>query len=183
MSCFGFMKCFNQEPKRVLILGLDGSGKTTLIYLLKYKEVITTLPTVGFNIEELQIAKRLRVRLWDVGGHHKVRHLWTHYYMTTAGIIYMIDSSSKDRLKESKEEFYKILKHRDVKEHIPVLLFANKQEMEGALSVNEIIEFFELKEYVSNPWCMQECSTQKQEGVWKGMETFSEMVKQNKRLY
>ena len=180
MSCFGLFKCFEQEPKRVLILGLDGSGKTTLIYLLKYKELITTLPTVGFNIEELYIAKRLKVRLWDVGGHFKVRHLWTHYYMTTAGLIYMVDSSCEERMQESKDEFYKILKHPDVKEHIPVLIFANKHELEGALSVDDIIEFFELKKFVSNPWCVQNCSTHRQEGIWKGIGIFSDMVKYSK---
>ncbi|KAI6648904.1 ADP-ribosylation factor-like [Oopsacas minuta] len=180
MSCFGLLECFNKEPKRVLILGLDGSGKTTLTYLLKYKELITTLPTVGFNIEELQIAKKLTVRLWDVGGHHKVRHLWTHFYMTTSGIIYMIDASTRERLKESKDEFYHVLKHPDVKENIPVLIFTNKIDIEGSLSINEIIEYFELKEFVTNPWCVQNCSTQTQEGVWKGIKIFSDMIKQNK---
>ena len=180
MSCFGFFKCFDKEPKRVLILGLDGAGKTTLMYLLKYKELITTLPTVGFNIEELFIARKLKVRLWDVGGHIKVRHLWTHYYMTTAGIIYVVDSSCKERMKESKEEFYKILKHPDVKENVPILIFANKMELEGGLSVDDIIELFEFKKFVSNPWCVQNCSTYTQEGVWKGIQVFSDMIKFNK---
>ena len=181
-SCFGFLSCcYEEEPKRVLILGLDGAGKTTLIYLLKYKKLITTLPTVGFNIEELEIAKKLKVRLWDVGGHFKVRQLWTHYYMTTTGIIYIVDASAKQRMQESKEEFYKILKHPDVKENIPVVIFVNKQELDDSLSTNEVIEYFELKKNVTHPWHVQGCSIHRQDGVWGGIEKLSNMIKQRKR--
>ena len=80
----------------VLMIGLDASGKTTLLYKFKIGEVINTVPTIGFNCEEV-VYKNLRMSVMDIGGQDKLRPLWRHYYSGTNAIIYVIDSNDPDR--------------------------------------------------------------------------------------
>jgi small GTP-binding protein len=67
---------------RVVILGLDGAGKTSLLCKLKQGEFVPTIPTIGFNVETLEF-RNVKITLWDVGGQHKLRPLWKHYYLNT----------------------------------------------------------------------------------------------------
>ena len=64
-------KLVDKTEKRILVLGLDGAGKTTILYKLKLGEVIHTIPTIGFNVENIEY-KNIRFQAWDVGGQHKV---------------------------------------------------------------------------------------------------------------
>jgi small GTP-binding protein len=70
---------WSNKEYRILMLGLDAAGKTTLLYKLKLGEIQTTIPTIGFNVETLEY-KNLKFTVWDVGGQTKIRHLWRHYY-------------------------------------------------------------------------------------------------------
>ena len=79
-SLFGSF--FNAAPARVCMVGLDGAGKTTILYKLKLGEVVHTIPTIGFNVETLEY-KNIKFTVWDVGGQHKLRPLWKHYYLNT----------------------------------------------------------------------------------------------------
>ena len=67
---------------RVITLGLDGAGKTSILFKLKQNEFVQTIPTIGFNVEELEY-KNIKFTVWDVGGLHKIRSLWKHYYYNT----------------------------------------------------------------------------------------------------
>lgn len=79
---------------KILMLGLDGAGKTTILYNMKSGSVIDTIPTIGFNVETLKFDK-VQFMVWDVGGQTKIRALWKHYYEKTKGIIYVVDSSDE----------------------------------------------------------------------------------------
>ncbi len=79
------------------MISLDAAGKTTILYKLKLGEVITTIPTVGFNVETLQV-KGIDFTIWDVGGCDKIRPLWRHYFQNTQAIIFVVDSNDTDRL-------------------------------------------------------------------------------------
>ena len=103
----GIFSSFNKE-QRVLMLGLDAAGKTTIIYKLKLGEYANTLPTIGFNVETIKY-KKLEMSMWDVGGQNKIRPLWRHYYQGTDALIYVVDSSDRDRLEEAAEELQAIL--------------------------------------------------------------------------
>ena len=80
---------------RILILGLDSAGKTSLLYKLKLGEVVSTVPTIGFNVETAEYKKNV-FTFWDVGGQDKIRALWIHYYQNTAVLIFVVDSSDKE---------------------------------------------------------------------------------------
>ena len=128
---------------RILMVGLDAAGKTTIMYKIKMNETVKTIPTVGFNVETMEY-KRLKITMWDVGGQDKIRVLWKHYYANTDCLIYVIDSCDRDRIEEASEELKKMLIDPEL-ENACVLVYANKQDMNGALSPSEITEKLELK--------------------------------------
>merc|ERR1719384_1257718 len=79
------------------MIGLDAAGKTTILYKLKLGEIVSTIPTVGFNVETLEY-KNLKFTVFDVGGQDKIRPLWKHYYENANAIIFVVDSADLDRI-------------------------------------------------------------------------------------
>lgn len=96
-----FRNLFEKKlPKRqckIVMLGLDGAGKTTILYSLKLGDVLMTIPTIGFNVEEVHF-KTIQFMVWDVGGQEKLRNLWTHYFDKSKALIYVVDSSDSERV-------------------------------------------------------------------------------------
>merc|ERR1711953_1625931 len=105
---------FEQE-KRILMLGLDAAGKTTIVYNLQLGEVVHTIPTIGFNVEKISY-KNVDMTLWDVGGQTKIRPLWRHYYVNTDALIWVVDSTDKERLQESKESFREVIQSDELRD-------------------------------------------------------------------
>ena len=93
-----FEKIVGKKEMRILMVGLDAAGKTTILYKLKLGEVVTTIPTIGFNVETVEY-KNISFTVWDVGGQQSIRQLWKHYYANTDAIIYVIDSNDNKRIK------------------------------------------------------------------------------------
>ena len=71
---------WKDTPARILLLGLDNAGKTTCLYKLKLNKTVSTIPTIGFNVETLQPVPGLTMTVWDVCAQDKTRDLWRHYY-------------------------------------------------------------------------------------------------------
>merc|ERR1711971_263140 len=117
---------------RILMVGLDAAGKTTIVYKLKLGEVLNSIPTIGFNVETVEF-KNIKFKVWDVGGQDKIRTLWRHYYPNTQGLIFVVDSSDRARVDLAREELHKMLAEEDLKDAV-VLVFANKQDLPNALS-------------------------------------------------
>ena len=87
---------FPRTEFRCLSIGLDASGKTTILYKLKLGEVVTTIPTIGFNVETVA-HNDAELTMWDVGGCDKIRPLWRHYYQNTQALVFIVDSRDLDR--------------------------------------------------------------------------------------
>ena len=94
---------------KVLMLGLDAAGKTTVLYKLKLNETVVTIPTVGFNVETVQPTKNVSFTVWDVGGQKILRDLWKHYYQGCDGLLFIVDSADHERFSEAREELQAIL--------------------------------------------------------------------------
>lgn len=92
--------------------GLDGAGKTTILYRLQVGEVVTTIPTIGFNVEQVTY-KNLKFQVWDLGGQTSIRPYWRCYYSNTDAIIYVVDSADRDRIGISKDELLYMLRVSD----------------------------------------------------------------------
>merc|ERR1711877_85237 len=127
---------FPASPARIIMLGLDNAGKTTVLYKLKLGEVVTTIPTIGFNVESLQY-KHINFTVWDIGGQTKIRPLWQHYFENTDGIIFVVDSADGERLSEAREELEGVLADDRLRDS-SLLVFANKQDMPMALTTTEV---------------------------------------------
>ncbi|XP_074860295.1 ADP-ribosylation factor-like protein 14 [Carettochelys insculpta] len=150
---------------QILMLGLDSAGKSTLLYKLKFNDSFLTLPTIGFNVEMIETGQNAAVTVWDVGGQQKMRTFWCNYFENTDGLMYVVDSTDKQRLEDSKKEFERILKNELVK-NVPVVLLANKQDVPGALNAEEITRNFNMKKHCSDRnWYVQPCCAITGEGL------------------
>jgi len=108
------------------MVGLDAAGKTTILYKLMLGEVVTAIPTIGFNVEAIQY-KNIKFTMWDVGGQDTIRPLWVHYYQNTDAIIYVVDSHDRDpeRIRDARDELHKLMNEDELK-NASLLVFANK---------------------------------------------------------
>merc|ERR1712167_558660 len=102
---------------------------------LQVGEVVTTVPTVGFNVETVTY-KNLKFQVWDLGGQTSIRPYWRCYYVDTSGIIYVVDSSDSERLGISKDALVGMLAEEELK-GVPICIIANKQDMPGALAPDQ----------------------------------------------
>merc|ERR1711975_44077 len=101
-------KLWSEKEMRILILGLDGAGKTTILYRLQVGEVVTTIPTIGFNVETVTY-KNLKFQVWDLGGQTSIRPYWRCYYSNTDAVIFVVDSTDTERLMIAKQELMAML--------------------------------------------------------------------------
>ncbi|XP_008290744.1 ADP-ribosylation factor-like protein 14 [Stegastes partitus] len=170
----------SQPEVRVLLLGLDNAGKSTLLYKLKHDACVTTVPTIGFNVEMIDAKKNRKnicLTVWDVGGQGKMREHWQKFYQDTAAIVFVVDSSDRERMKEACRELENTLKNSLLRGR-PLILLANKQDVNGALTVTEIKDRFNLRKMCSGrDWFVQPCSATTGFGVEEGFRRVVQMVK------
>ena len=152
-------------------VGLDAAGKTTILYKLKLGEVMTTIPTIGFNVETIEYAGT-EFTMWDVGGPDKIRPLWRHYYQNTQGLIFVVDSNDKDRVGEAHDELHRMLSEDELREAI-VLVFANKQDLPNAMSVAEVTDKLGLHSLQNRKWYIQATCATSGEGLFEGLDWLS----------
>ena len=176
-SIFG--QLFGKKEIRVLILGLDNAGKTTILYkLYAPSRVIRTMPTIGFNVETV-VYKNLNFNVWDLGGQTNIRPYWRCYYANTHAIIYVIDSCDIDRLSLSKKELFAMLEEEELKNSV-LLIFANKQDMPGAMTEAQVSQGLGLTALKDRQWKIQKSSAIKGEGLNEGLDWLANAMSQLK---
>ena len=175
-------KLAGKQERRILMVGLDAAGKTTILYKLKLGEVVTTIPTIGFNVETVDY-KNINFTVWDVGGQDKIRPLWRHYYQNTQGIIFVVDPNDRERIdadssaeqKSAREELQRMLVEDDLRDAV-LLVFANKQDLPNALSVNEVTERLGLNSVRNRQWYVQACCATTGDGLYEGLDWLSDTL-------
>mgnify|MGYP002620554243 FL=1 len=172
-----FDKFIGKKEMRILMLGLDAAGKTTILYKLKLGEVVSSVPTIGFNVETVEY-KNIKFTVWDVGGQDKIRLLWRHYYQNTQGLIFVVDSSDKERIELAKEELHKMLNEEELRDAV-VLVFANKQDL-GVMSVAEVTEKLGLHTLRGRDWYIQGTCAMTGDGLYDGLDWLSKTVGKKK---
>ena len=171
-----FGKLFKKREMRILMVGLDSAGKTTILYKLKLGEVVTTIPTIGFNVETVQY-KGCSFTVWDVGGQDKIRPLWRHYFQNTHGIIFVVDSADQERLPIVKEELGKMMNEEELKDAL-LLVFANKQDLPYALGKAEVVQKLGLPSLTKNRiWSIQGTCAMNGEGLYEGFDWLLQNLK------
>jgi small GTP-binding protein len=169
---------FGSSEVRILMVGLDSAGKTTILYRLKLGEVVATIPTLGFNVETVEY-KNITFNVWDVGGQDRIRALWRHYYEGTDGLIYVVDSNDRDRAEEARLEFQGLLSEPDMT-NATVLVFANKQDLPNAYSVAEITEKLQIHSIPQRNWHVQGCCGVDGTGLYEGLDWLSNAISARK---
>ena len=148
-----------KDDFKVKMFGLDDAGKTKILYILKLGTKVMTIPTIGFNVERIENeSQEKNITIWDIGGNKMVRKLWKQYFCNTNGLIWVYDMSKKETYEESQNELKSILYEPDIKSDIPLLIIANKSDLnkEGN-SINDYINA--IQDCLSNrPYFIKECN-------------------------
>ncbi|KAF5855214.1 hypothetical protein ETB97_009659 [Aspergillus alliaceus] len=190
-----FDRLWGRKEMRILMVGLDAAGKTTILYKLKLGEIVTTIPTIGqspsstsgssstswlgFNVETVEY-KNIQFTVWDVGGQDKIRPLWRHYFQNTQGIIFVVDSNDRDRIVEAREELQRMLNEDELRDAL-LLVFANKQDLPNAMSPAEITQQLGLQSLTRRPWYIQSTCATTGDGLYEGLEWLADALRKTNR--
>ncbi|KAF8399687.1 hypothetical protein HHK36_015558 [Tetracentron sinense] len=169
-----FSRLFAKKEMRILMVGLDAAGKTTILYKLKLGEIVTTIPTIGFNVETVEY-KNISFTVWDVGGQDKIRPLWRHYFQNTQGLIFVVDSNDRDRVVEARDELHRMLNEDELRDAV-LLVFANKQDLPNAMNAAEITDKLGLHSLRQRHWYIQSTCATSGEGLYEGLEWLSNNI-------
>ncbi|KAF7143464.1 hypothetical protein RHSIM_Rhsim05G0087600 [Rhododendron simsii] len=187
-----------KRDMKILMLGLDASGKTTILYKLKLGDVVAAVPTTGFNVEAVEY-KNISFTVWDVGGQDKIRPLWRHYFRNTQGLIFVVDSTDRGRISEARNELHQILGEvggvgtgqrgwdsqmsSGAFAIVPVfkellgelhdatlLVFANKQDLPDAMCASEVADKLCLHSLRQQRWYIKGTSATSGQGLYEGLD-------------
>uniref|UniRef100_A0A915NDM6 Amidase domain-containing protein n=1 Tax=Meloidogyne javanica TaxID=6303 RepID=A0A915NDM6_MELJA len=170
-----FSRLFGKRQVRILMVGLDAAGKTTILYKLKLGEIVTTIPTIGFNVETVEY-RNISFTVWDVGGQDKIRPLWRYYFQNTQGLIFVVDSNDKERIVEAREELMRMLSEDELRDSV-LLVFANKQDLPNAMNAAELTDKLGLHTLRNRNWYIQATCATSGDGLYEGLDWLSNQLK------
>ncbi|XP_022872885.1 ADP-ribosylation factor 1-like [Olea europaea var. sylvestris] len=166
-----FTRVSSKKEVSILMVGLDATGKTTIMNKLKLGEIITTSRTMGFNVEAFE-NNNINFTIWDFDGDDKIRLLWRHYFPNTQGIIFVVDSNDRDRIVEARDELHRMLNEDELRD-VPLLVFANKQDLPHAMTVAEITDKLGLHSLRKHHWYIQSTYATSEKGLYEGLNWLS----------
>ncbi|KAJ3029774.1 UNVERIFIED_CONTAM: ADP-ribosylation factor protein 3 [Siphonaria sp. JEL0065] len=175
---FSLLRRFRRDKEkqvRFLILGLDNAGKTSILKRLAQEDITQVKPTQGFNIKSVT-QDGINMNVWDIGGQKAIRPYWRNYFDATNVLIYVIDSSDRVRLEETGLELNQLLEEAKLAE-VPLLVFANKQDLVNAIPGDEIATGLNLNSIRDRQWQIQACSALSGQGISEGIEWAMKMCK------
>lgn len=170
MGLLSILRKLKEKEKdvRILMLGLDNAGKTTILKKFNGEDINSISPTLGFNIKTLE-HKGYNLNIWDVGGQKSLRSYWRNYFETTDGLIWVVDSADKRRMQDCKKELHSLLQEERLL-GATLLVFANKQDLPGALTAEEIKVALDLDKIKTHHWQIVWCSAVTGENLLQGMD-------------
>ena len=176
-----FTRLFSKKEMRILMVGLDAAGKTTILYKLKLGEIVTTVPMIGFNVETVEY-KNISFTVWDVGGQDKIRPLWRYYFQDTQGIIFVVDSNDRDRVGEARDELMRMLQEEDLRD-AALLVLANKQDLPNSMKPAEITDALGISQLRSKDrkWCVKGTIATSGHGLYEGLDWLSDTIDKSMR--
>ena len=162
----------------LLLVGLDNSGKTSIVNCLKpgATKSANIAPTVGFTAEKFR-AKNLNFTTYDMSGQSRYRNLWEHYYREADAIVFVVDSSDKMRFVVAMEEILSMIEHPELKnKNTPLLVYANKCDLKEALGEKELARELQLESIRNRPWSIYSTNALKGDGIIEGIEWVTQRI-------
>ncbi|EHY54103.1 ADP-ribosylation factor-like protein 2 [Exophiala dermatitidis] len=169
------------KEMRILMLGLDNAGKTTIVKKIMNEDVNTVSPTLGFIIKTIDFGG-YKLNIWDVGGQKTIRSYWRNYFEKTDALIWVVDATDRLRIEDCKEELKGLL----VEERLAgasLLVFLNKIDVSGCMDVAEVTKALELEKIRTHHWTVVPCSAMTGENLEKGLEWVVQDAKDRLFLY
>jgi small GTP-binding protein len=165
---------------RILIVGLDFAGKTTILYRLQLNQHVAQIaPTIAFNLETVEVGN-LKLQIWDLGGQHQLRPYWRLYFKETAGVVFVIDSADRKRIGLCSDELTKLLREEELT-GVPLIVLANKQDLPDAMRPEEIGQQLALSEIKDRAWTIVPTSATDGRGIREGFDWLSDRIETKKR--
>ena len=164
---------FKNRDTRILMLGLDAAGKTSILYKIKNGESVLTIPTIGFNVETFEY-KRFNMTVWDIGGQDQIRNLWSYYYHNTDALIFVVDSNDIQRIDEARKELDKLLDSDELRDAV-LLVYANKQDLPNAMKPQELASKLQLTS-LRRPWFVQGTCAKTGDGLYEGLDWVGQQI-------
>mmetsp|Transcript_20841 Transcript_20841/g.65558 ORF Transcript_20841/g.65558 Transcript_20841/m.65558 type:complete len:199 (+) Transcript_20841:62-658(+) len=163
-------RAFTAVEARLVMVGLDAAGKTTILYKLKLAQVVSTVPTVGFNVESVQY-RNLDLTVWDIGGQDKIRRLWRHYLEGCDAVIFVVDSADAARLDLARDELRSLADEPQLRD-AKFLVFANKQDLPTRLRPERVVDVLALRN-LRQEWFLVPACAVRGDGLCLGMDWLS----------
>lgn len=183
MGLLSWFSIFQKKKQKVKIIccGLDNSGKTTIINHLKPKktQMKDITPTVGFSVDNFE-KNNLSFTVFDMSGQGKFRNLWESFYADVNGVIFVVDASDRIRMAVAQDELDSLVHHKDLKK-VPILFFANKQDLPSSLTAQECSEMLKLHELKDKSWTIVASNALTGEGIEDGVKWISQHIQ--KQIY
>ena len=195
MGLLTILKKVKEEEQeiRLLILGLDNAGKTSIVKRYCGQSIDEVEPTLGFSIQTLEYTRKggdidgdnnnnnnndtYQLHLWDIGGQSSIRAYWRNYFEQTDGLIWVVDSTDPHRLDLVKEELFSLLLHERLAGST-LLILANKQDIAAASShdIADLLELNQRIQYQNRHWVIYGCSAKTGEGLQEAMDWLVEDI-------
>ncbi|XP_057602027.1 ADP-ribosylation factor 1-like isoform X1 [Hippopotamus amphibius kiboko] len=173
-----FKGLLGKKEMHLLMVGLDAAGKTTILYKLKRGEIVSTIPTIGFNVETMEY-KNISFTVWDVGGQDTIRPLWRHYFQNTQGLIFVVDSNDREHVNEAREELMRMLAEDALRDAV-LLVCAHKQDLPSAANAAGITDKLGLHPLRHRNGYIQATCATSGDGLYGGLDWLSNQLRNQK---
>eukprot|EP00753_Platysulcus_tardus_P001765 PLAT11514.3.p1 GENE.PLAT11514.3~~PLAT11514.3.p1 ORF type:complete len:188 (-),score=73.74 PLAT11514.3:191-730(-) len=168
----GFMSMlrtlFSTKKLELVLIGLENSGKTTLLNVLSMGAPSETVPTIGLNVKMVKKGG-VTMKCWDIGGQAEYRREWSRYTRGCDVILFVVDAYAVDRIPAARKELHRLLEDPELAT-TPLLVLANKIDLEPHISEGELIRELNLDYIVDNPWLVIPISALRQMNIEQVVE-------------
>ncbi|EQB45010.1 ADP-ribosylation factor-like protein 2 [Colletotrichum gloeosporioides] len=169
------------KEMRILMLGLDNAGKTTIVKKIMGEDVNTVSPTLGFIIKTIDY-DGYKLNIWDVGGQKTLRSYWRNYFEKTDALIWVVDATDRLRIQDCMEELHGLLQEERLS-GASLLVFANKTDVNGCMDEQEILDGLQLEAIRTHRWHILRCSAMTGANLKEGLAWVVEDAKKRLFLY